>query len=126
MLARDLLAGEDAASRRELDEELAALLSRQLSVVVAAERWRQRDWMALLQWLESRLVRAVRAQFAAQISDNPAVARLASVPGVVLFALLDQLHTLINQTLAGTNPNPQLALESLLFSACDALNKKIR
>lgn len=126
MRARDLLTGDDAALRSELDDELAAVLARQLSVLAAAERWKQRDWTALLYWLESRLVRALRAQFARRAATTPAVAQLAALPAIALFALLDQLRTLLNQTLAGTNPNPQLALESFLFSACEAVNKNTR
>ncbi len=123
--ARELLTGEDAALRRELDSELAAVLDRELSIITAAERWKQRDWLALLYWLESRLMRAVRAQMAAQPTSG-ASARLALAPARALFALLDQVRALLNQTLAGTNPNPQLALESFLFNTCDALNKKSR
>ena len=123
---RDLLTGEDAAIRRELDDELAAVLNRQLPVLAAADRWKQREWMALLYWLESRLVRALRTQMASQPASNSAVAQLAQVPAVALFGLLDQLRALLNQTLAGTNPNQQLALESFLFNTCDVLNKKSR
>lgn len=126
MLARDLLAGNDAALRNELDEELAAVLERKLSVLAAAERWKQHDWTALLYWLESRLVRALRAQMGAQPVLGPAVAQLTCISATALFALLDQLRGLLNQTLAGTNPNPQLALESLLFNVCDAINKNTR
>lgn len=126
MFARDLLAGDDAALRRELDDELAAVLGRQLSVLTAAERWKQRDWTALLYWLESRLIRALRVQVARQPIVNSAVTQLAGISAIALFALLDQLRALLNQTLAGTNPNPQLALESFLFSACDAVNKNRR
>jgi DNA polymerase-3 subunit delta' len=125
MLARDLLTGEEAALRHELDEELAAVLGRQMSVLAAAERWKQRDWLGLLHWLDSRLVRAARAQVLPEIPSSPAVAQLARAPATALFQLLDQLRALLNQSVAGTNPNPQLALESFLFNACDALNKKI-
>ncbi|MFT3931360.1 MAG: DNA polymerase III subunit delta' [Spongiibacteraceae bacterium] len=126
MQARALLTGEDAVLRRELDDELAAVLSRQLSVLAAADRWKQRDWTALLYWLESRLVRAVRAQVVPQSAPSVAIAQLTAIPATALFGLLDQLRALINQTLAGTNPNQQLALESFLFNTCDALNKKSR
>ena len=127
MLARDLLSGEEATLRRELDAELAAVLGRQLSALVAAERWKQRDWIPLLSWLESRLVRALRAQASGLPPDTTsAVAQLAAVPARALFVLLDQLRALLNQTLAGANPNPQLALESFLFGACDAINRKSR
>lgn len=124
ILARNLLTGEDAALRRELDEDLAAVLGRQMSVLAAAERWKQRDWTALLYWLESRLIRALRSQVAPQPSASAAVTLLAGVSAATLFGLLDQLRGLLNQTLAGTNPNQQLALESFLFNTCDALNKK--
>lgn len=126
MLARDLLTGEDAAVRRELDDELAAVLGRKLSVLAAAERWKQREWTALLYWLESRLIRALRAQVVPSSSASPAIMQLVELPAMALFKLLDQLRVLLQQTLAGTNPNPQLALESFLFNACDALNKKTR
>lgn len=126
LLARELLTGEEAALRRELDEELAAVLDRQLSVLAAAERWKQRDLAPLLYWLESRLIRALRAQVSSPQAPSPAIARLAAVPATALFALLDRARSLLNQTLAGTNPNPQLALESFLFDTCDALNKKTR
>ncbi len=124
MQARDLLTGEGAVIRRELDAELAAVLNRQLSVPAAAERWKQRDWAALLYWLESRFVRALRAQVAPQVDAGQVVTQLASVPSIALFGLLDQLRALLNQTLAGTNPNQQLALESFLFNTCDAFNRK--
>lgn len=126
MLARDLLTGEDAAVRQELDADLLAVLDRQLSAIVAAERWKQRDWLPLLYWLESRLVRAARAQVGASQSAGPAVERLSQLPARALFGLLDQLRSLLNQTLAGTNPNPQLAIEGFLFSACDVINIKLR
>ena len=126
MQARDLLTGEDAVIRRELDDDLAAVLNRQLSVLAAADRWKQRDWTALLYWLESRFIRALRAQVAPQPNTSPAVTQLAGMSSVALFGLLDQLRTLLNQTLAGTNPNQQLALESFLFNTCDAFNKKTR
>ena len=124
LLARDLLTGDDAATRRELDEELAAVLAGRLSALAAAERWKQREWTSLLYWLESRLVRALRAQVAVSAGGDTAVVALAAAPSRALFALLDQLRALLNQTLAGANPNPQLALESFLFTACDAVNKK--
>lgn len=124
--ARDLLMGEDAMVRSELDDELAAVLNRQLSPLAAADRWKQRDWIGLLYWLESRLVRALRAQVAPSAASTPTVVKLADIPAPALFGLLDQLRMLINQTLAGTNPNQQLALEAFLFNACDALNKKTR
>lgn len=126
MQARDLLTGEDAVIRRELDDELAAVLNRELSVLAAADRWKQREWMALLYWLESRVMRALRAQVASQSTPSSVVTQLAQVPAVALFGLLDQLRALLNQTLAGTNPNQQLALESFLFNTCDAFNKKSR
>ncbi len=123
--ARDLLAGDEAVQRHELDVELAAVLGRQLSVLAVAERWKQCDWIPLLYWLESRLVRALRAQvLPPQSGVSKVVAQLAGASAMALFGLLDQLRLLLNQTLAGTNPNPQLALESLLFNACDAINKK--
>lgn len=124
LLARELLIGEEAASRRELDAEFAAVLERQLPVLAAAERWKQRDWRALLQWLESRLARALRSQVSPEIEAGAVVARLAIVPPATLFALSDQLRALAQQTFAGANPNPQLALEAFLFNVCDALNKK--
>lgn len=126
MHARDLLTGEDAVLRRELDDELAALLDKQWSVLAAADRWKQHDWTMLLYWLESRLIRALRAQVAPPTPINRAVAQLSEISPIALFGLLDQLRALLNQTLAGTNPNQQLALESFLFNTCDAVNKKTR
>ena len=125
LLARELLEGEGFAERRELNEELAGILLRRMSVLAGAERWKQRDWIPLLYWLESRITRALRRQVVeeAELSDQT-VTLLAQAPAQALFGLLDQLRTLINLTLAGTNPNAQLALESFLFAVCDAVNKK--
>lgn len=126
MFARALLEGEGFALRRELSDEMAAVLKRQTSVLAAAERWKQHDWTQLLHWLESRVTRALRAQASENVVSEPAVALLSQTPAVNLFGLLDQLKSLINLTLAGTNPNSQLALEGFLFAACDAVNKKTR
>jgi hypothetical protein len=52
------------------------------------------------------------------------VTQLARAEPTALFALIDTLSGLINQTKAGGNPNRQLALETFLFSACDAVNRK--
>ena len=124
LLARELLEGESFAVRRELGEEMAAVLAQKTSVLATAERWKQRDWLPLLHWLESRIARALRLQVANQAPSDQAVALLAQASARALFGLLDQIKALINQTLAGTNPNPQLALESFLFNACDAVIKK--
>jgi hypothetical protein len=124
MFARELLEGEGFALRRELSDEMAAVLKRQTSILAAVERWKQHDWTPLLYWLESRVTRALRAQASGNVASEPAVALLSQAPAVNLFGLLDQLKSLINLTLAGTNPNSQLALEGFLFAACDAVNKK--
>jgi hypothetical protein len=57
--------------------------------------------------------------------EDGLIARLAAVAPSRLFRLHDQIQAALNQTLAGTNPNRQLALESLLIATCDACNAKM-
>lgn len=124
LLASALLDGEGFAARQELSAELAAVLQRQASAVQMAERWQQRDWLDLLNWLQTRIAHALRSQFGRVAMTDAAVAELARVEAPTLFALMDTLGGLINQTQGGGNPNRQLALETFLFSACDAVSRK--
>lgn len=126
LLASDLLDGPGFDWRNELTGEFAGALSGQQSALAVAERWQAHGWLDLLQWLHSRLAAALRTSQAAAPAADQAVQQLAQVQPAALFALLDQLGALINQTLAGTNPNRQLALECFLFAACDAIHKKRR
>jgi hypothetical protein len=124
LLASALLDGEGFAARRELSAELAAVLQMQASAVQMAERWQQRDWLELLTWLQARIGHALRCQMGQVAAVDVAVLQLARAEPVALFGLLDALSTLFSQTQAGGNPNRQLALETFLFSACDAVNRK--
>lgn len=126
LIASALLDGEGFAVRKELGNELAAVLQRQVSVVAVAERWQQRDWLDLLGWLQARIGHAVRSQLGQVPAIDAAVVELSRAAPMALFALMDNVAGLINQTQSGSNPNKQLALEAFLFSACDAVNRKTR
>lgn len=122
LAARELLEGEGLAERKRLAQELDQLLAGKLSPLALAERWLEQPWEALLGWLQVQLVQALR-QVGAKGRGGAGLARL---PAPQLFRLLDRLHQLIAQTRAGTNPNRQLALESLLLALCDAIDSHSR
>ncbi len=124
LLASALLDGEGFAARQELSAELAAVLQQQTSAVQMADRWQQRDWFELLTWLQARIGHALRCHMGQVAAVDVAVLQLARAEPVALFRLLDTLSALLSQTQAGGNPNRQLALETFLFSACDAVNRK--
>ncbi|MDB6062122.1 MAG: polymerase subunit delta [Verrucomicrobiaceae bacterium] len=124
LLASEFLDGEGFAARQELSAEMAAVLSRQMSAVTLAERWQQRDWQDLLKWLHVRLAQALRNKLGKLTVADVAVTELARAEPVALFALMDIVNGLLNQTQNGGNPNRQLAIETFLFSACDAVSRK--
>lgn len=124
LIASALLDGEGVAARKELGNELAAVLQRQVSAVAVAERWQQRDWLELLGWLHSRIGHAVRTQVGQVPAVDAAVVQLSRAAPTALFALMDNVASMIKLTQSGTNPNKQLALEAFLFGACDAVNRK--
>lgn len=124
LLASELLDGEGIATRRELAQEFAAVLQSRASAIQLAERWQQRDWPELLSWLQGRLAQALRVRMGQAAHADAAVAELARARPPALFALVDNVNALLAQTQAGGNPNRQLALETLLFGACDAVNGK--
>lgn len=126
LTASALLDGEGFATRKELGNDLAAVLQRKVSAVAVAERWQQRDWLELLGWLQARIGHAVRTQLGNAPAVDAAVVELSRAAPMALFALMDNVAGLINQTQSGSNPNKQLALEAFLFGACDAVNRKTR
>jgi DNA polymerase-3 subunit delta' len=124
MLASTLLDGADGDQRRELAAELEQVLSGRLSVTTLAERWQQLPWIGLLEWLATRVAAAVRTQLAGVPAPDGAVRYLAGASAEALFALDDHLRDRASQVRSGSNPNVQLALEVILFNACEAVNKK--
>jgi len=126
MLASILLGGVEHDQRRELASELEQVLVGKLSVTALAERWQQLSWLELLEWLSTRVASAVRTKLAQVPALDAAVARLAGADADALFALSDHLQERLNQTRNGGNPNIQLAIEVILFNACEAVNKKSR
>lgn len=124
LLASELLDGEGFASRQELSAEMAAVLLRQASAVQIADRWQQREWLDLLNGLHARITQALRLQLGKVSAIDAAAIQLARAQPVALFGLLDNINALMNQTKAGGNPNRQLAIETFLFSACDAVGRK--
>ena len=125
LLASELLDGDGIEQRVQLGADLLALLDQKMSLIALAERWQQSDWLVLLQWLQSRMALALKNAMAAKSIEDGLIARLATVAPSRLFRLHDQIQVTLNQTLAGTNPNRQLALESLLIATCDACNAKM-
>ena len=125
LLASELLDGDGIEQRRQLSADLNALLERKLSLVALAERWQQIDWLMLLQWLQNRMALAIKSGMTGAMNSDALMAHLIGVPAAILFRLHDQIQAALNQTLAGTNPNRQLALEALLIATCDAVSKKI-
>ncbi len=126
LLASALLGGAESGQRGEMAADLAAVLASELSVTALAERWQKLAWLELLEWLGSRVAAAVRTKLGAVVALDACVARLATADADALFALDDLLRERVNQTRSGSNPNTQLAIEAILFSACDAVNKKSR
>src|SRR5690606_8766600 len=112
LAARALLEEGGLPDRQRRAAELDALLQGQSPVLALAERWLEPPWEALLTWLQARVAAALRQRMGggADSSQEP----LARLEPPALFALLDRIHQLQAQTRAGTNPNRQLALESLL------------
>ena len=125
LLASELLDGDGIEQRVQLGTDLLALLDQKISLIALAERWQQSDWLLLLQWLQSRMALALKSAMANKSIEDGLIARLAAVAPSRLFRLHDQIQAALNQTLAGTNPNRQLALESLLIATCDACNAKM-
>ncbi len=111
LAARALLDGEGLSERQRLVGELADLFGGRVSVPVLAERWQQSPWEVLLAWLQGQLWQALRER-----ELGGAGGPLAQLPAGRLFLLLDRVNGVIAQSRAGTNPNRQLALESLLFA----------
>ena len=126
MLASRLLGGAENDQRREQAAELEQVLAGKVSVTVIAERWQQVSWLELLEWLLARVGSALRTKFAGAPALDAAVARLAGADSDALFGLADHLRERLNQSRNGGNPNVQLAIEVILFSACEAVNKKSR
>lgn len=124
LLASALLDGGENGQRGELATELDQVLAGRLSVATLAERWQPHGWLKLLEWLSSRVAGAVRTRLAGAAALDVAVARLAGADAEALFALDDLLRERLNQARAGNNLNAQLALEVILFNACEAVNKK--
>lgn len=119
MAARAMLEGDTLARRRQRGEEFEALLTAKLSPLVLAQRWKDEDFEELLGWLSARLSDAIRTSMSGQ---RPVVLPgLAAVAAPALFRLLDEVQRLLALQRSGTNPNRQLALESLLMqaAACD-------
>ena len=125
LAARALLDGEGLAERRRLAEELSAVLEGRQSVPVLAERWQQPKqqpaWEELLSWLQGQIWSALKER-ALGAASGP----LAALPAERLYALLDRVNGVIQQSRAGTNPNKQLALETLLFAMQSALRRPAR
>ncbi len=128
LAARALLDGEGLAQRGRLAEELAALLAGRQSVPALAERWQQPPWEELLGWLQGQIWRALkeRALGEGHPAEGEGNSALAGLPADRLYGLLDRVNGVIQQTRAGTNPNRQLALETLLFAMQSALRRPIR
>lgn len=124
MLASTLLDGVESDQRRELATEFEQALAGRLSIATLAERWQQLSWLVLLEWLATRVAAALRTQLAGMPALDGAVARLAQADAEALFALNDHLRDRLNQARNGSNLNPQLAIEVILFTACEAVNKK--
>ena len=124
LCASELLEGEGLAVRLGSSAEMAAVLQKQISAIHLADRWMQRDWLDLLGWLQALLAQALRSRLGGLSTEDLAVRQLTRADPVALFALLDRVNALINQTKAGGNPNRQLAIETFLFGACDAVNRK--
>lgn len=124
MLASTLLDGAEGDQRREWAAEFEQVLAGRLSVATLAERWQQLPWAGLLEWLTTRVAAAVRTRLAGVPAPDGAVRQLAAADAEALFALDDHLRERLNQVRGGGNPNVQLALEVLLFNACEAVNKK--
>jgi hypothetical protein len=126
LLASQLLDGVESVQRGELAAQLAEVLTGKVSVPALAERWQQLSWLDLLEWLSTRISSAVRSKLGGVPALDAAVARLAGADAEALFALGDHLRERLNQTRNGGNPNTQLAIEVILFHACEAVNKKSR
>lgn len=126
LLASLLLGGAESEQRGELSGQLDAVLAGKVSVPALAERWQQLSWLELLEWLSTRVSNAVRTKLGGAPALDGAVTRLAAADAEALFALSDHLRERINQTRNGGNPNTQLAIEVILFHACEAVNKKSR
>lgn len=124
LLASRLLDGGEQGQRGELAREFEQVLGGRLSIAALAERWQSHGWPALLEWLATRIAAALRTRLADAPALDGAVARLAQADADALFALDDQLRERLNQARSGNNLNTQLALEVILFAACEAVNKK--
>lgn len=123
LFARALLDDDGIQQRRELAAALAAVLGGRASAVALAEQWQQQDWDALLEWLQGRVAQALRVRLAgAAPFADPLLEILAGGAPAALFELLDRVQALHGQTRAGGNPNRQLALENLLFHACELIH----
>jgi DNA polymerase-3 subunit delta' len=125
LLARELLDGDGLGRRRELADGLTAVLLGSTSAIAWAEQWQQ-DCAELLEWLQGRLMQALRHRMAQAGAADPLLDRLAGIAPPALFGLLDQVQALLNQLRGGGNPNKQLALEGLLLGICDSVNSKSR
>ena len=124
LLASELLDGEGLVLRRELGSEFAAALQKRTSAIQLAERWHQRPWLELVTWLQQRIALAIRLRMGDTAAADDAIVELGRAEASALFGLLDQLNALAAQTHAGGNPNRQLALETFLLGACDAVNRR--
>jgi DNA polymerase III subunit delta' len=122
LLARALLDGDALAQRQAMAQALSSTLAGRASPLALAEQWQQLDWDDLLTWLSSRIRAALKNRFGQ--ADEAAADPLLRAPPAALFGLLDRVQYLLNQSRAGGNPNRQLALESVLLAACDAVGSK--
>lgn len=115
MIARGLLDDNALAGRIERADALLQFLEGKLSALALAQRWKDEDLGDLLTWLISRLLSGLRTGMAAHPATDPLNARLAELTPVALLQWIDAAQSVLTQHRSGSNPNRQLALESILL-----------
>lgn len=115
LAALALLDGDQLERRQQLQKDLLALQTRQLSAIAAAQQWNSLEPLTVVEWLlvavhHNRRHSALAPTVAADPGDPEL---LAGVPEQRLYRFYDKLLRQKSQLLSGANPNKQLVLEEL-------------
>lgn len=111
--------GNTLEQHAQMAGDFLALLSGTGSAIALAEQWKGYKLTDTLEWINRQLGAIIQFNMAGAALDPSWHSVALASDRRQLFYLSDQVLTLRNQLLAGNNPNPQLALETILFDCCD-------
>jgi len=105
----------------QMAHDFLELLGGAGNTIALAQKWKQYTLADTLEWINRQLCLLIQFNMAGATLDPSWHRVAAGCDNRQLFHLSDQVLTLRNQLKSGHNPNPQLALEVLLFNCCELL-----